>query len=933
MIKKLLPVFLVLAATVFGANVQIRDLATTITLASSNTFLIADGATQGTVKFNLAALPVITSTRATLAGLSVTGISTGVAVQTLGGVSAGDGLGALFYYNSASSATPNGVTIIQPTVGSGRWLIVLSNSLPAPTVSTLGGVFSSTAVANQYLTGIATDGTVTRAAITTANVSGLGTMAAQNATAVAITGGAINGAIIGATGPVAGRFSHADAVSGGYIGIGTGGTAFANFEADTAAASMRLFDTTSLGSNIILTTQADGVVGRNGMISSGEFYFKTGAYPGTTIGRMTSTGLNGMVIGQTTAAAGTFSNIIATSGTFGITQIDTIKLVPELGYPTGGSVTLRFDLKTNLYIPLTVDAAFNFSGMVSGSTMIATLKNSTAGTLTLSWPGTVNVTGTPLPTSLSPGQSVVVRAEAYGPALTDVFAQSVTANLSSATPSLVTLKALAGLSDGQQVVLLGYYAPGDGGGGLFFWDASNTATDNGGTVIQLTAGGTGRFCRVVAGTSITALKNATLDVRWFGAIPDGASTVTARVQAAYDAIPAAGSGCLYFPSGSYVFNTRVQCTGLKSITVKGDGVNATKMIYNTASDGMWEFDGSVDMHDIGFVNVNGTNPNPFVLISAYGALSKFHDLNFDAFYNVILIKISQSYVDVDEIKAFSLNGCQIWIEASGGRVSNCYLSAGDGNGISYWPCFIYRGLGGAPVTSLAVSNVTLRGAGPWTPYDGGTMRSTLLVSTDAGTVNESSFTNIFIDTTSGTGVPANTVGALFDGVSGAGTYIMGGFVLADFYINGAETGIKLDGVDSGAAKSVSGFALSNIYSLPNSGFGGVTIRGATSVNLNGTMPRGNGGGYGVLVQAQGSQWTENIWINGVQTASAPNATSCGVRCDGALIRNVSAMFGAWNSTSAPYSLVNGAAKANAISFTWPDSSGGMNFSGAVTPNQ
>lgn len=178
---------------VFGANVEIRNLTTTVVLPASNTFLIVDGATQGTGKTLMANLGQITGTRATLVALSVTGISTGVSVQTLGGSTIGDGAGSLYYYSSTSTATPNGTTILQPTVGSGRWLIVTNSAIPAPTTVTLGGVFSKAAASHFFLTGIGTDGMPSAATPTAADISGLGTMSLQAASAVAITGGTLSG--------------------------------------------------------------------------------------------------------------------------------------------------------------------------------------------------------------------------------------------------------------------------------------------------------------------------------------------------------------------------------------------------------------------------------------------------------------------------------------------------------------------------------------------------------------------------------------------------------------------------------------------------------------------------------------------------------------------------------------------------------------------
>jgi hypothetical protein len=58
---------------------------------------------------------------AALKALSVASIENNDAAIVLGYYSAGDGGGGLFYFDSASSTTDNGGTVIQPTVGTGRW--------------------------------------------------------------------------------------------------------------------------------------------------------------------------------------------------------------------------------------------------------------------------------------------------------------------------------------------------------------------------------------------------------------------------------------------------------------------------------------------------------------------------------------------------------------------------------------------------------------------------------------------------------------------------------------------------------------------------------------------------------------------------------------------------------------------------------------------
>ena len=59
--------------------------------------------------------------------------------------------------------------------------------------------------------------------------------------------------------------------------------------------------------------------------------------------------------------------------------------------------------------------------------------------------------------------------------------------------TIAALKALAVPASAVTYFVRGYYALGDGGGGFYYWKSTDTTADNGGTVIALTVGGTGRF--------------------------------------------------------------------------------------------------------------------------------------------------------------------------------------------------------------------------------------------------------------------------------------------------------------------------------------------------------------------------------------------------------------------------------------------------------
>lgn len=277
--KKLL--FLLLASVAFAANVQVRDLSITTVLPAANDYLLVDGVTNTTTKSLAINNVKQVATRAALAGLSVTNAGDQNSVYVLGGSARGDGQGALYYYNATSTATPDGVSIIQPTVGSGRWLIVNSIGLPAPSPTTLGGVFSKAAVTHQYLTSVGTDGSIGQAAVSTSDISGLGTMASQNASSVAITGGAINSTSVGSSVAASGSFTTATA--GTSFSVGGGLTPFSHLEVDKSGAFSRWLDTDGGGASIIVSS-ANGATGRPGIWSASTMYLTSGAsYSSPTI--------------------------------------------------------------------------------------------------------------------------------------------------------------------------------------------------------------------------------------------------------------------------------------------------------------------------------------------------------------------------------------------------------------------------------------------------------------------------------------------------------------------------------------------------------------------------------------------------------------------------------------------------------------------------
>lgn len=156
--------------------------------------------------------------------------------------------------------------------------------------------------------------------------------------------------------------------------------------------------------------------------------------------------------------------------------------------------------------------------------------------------------------------------------------------------TVATVAALKALTGGAfpTVTVLGYYAAGDGGGGLFRWSSADTSTDNAGTIIAPNAGGTGRWNRIYDQASA-------INVKWFGAKGDGvyAGEATA-IQAAIDLLTTGGR--LYFPLGTYlVSNLSITKSGIRFL---GESENGTTLKITTGSAGTYIIN----------VNLSGVGP-------------------------------------------------------------------------------------------------------------------------------------------------------------------------------------------------------------------------------------------------------------------------------------------------------------------------------------
>ncbi len=111
------------------------------------------------------------------------------------------------------------------------------------------------------------------------------------------------------------------------------------------------------------------------------------------------------------------------------------------------------------------------------------------------------------------------------------------------------MRAFVPRSENVIIQLTGYYTPGDGGGGYFYWDATSSEADNGGTVLAPAGTNVGRYFRLC--------EENVRNVRWFGAVGSGKKDDTNAIQNAIDSLPGSG-GTVRFPGGTYAITRTIE---------------------------------------------------------------------------------------------------------------------------------------------------------------------------------------------------------------------------------------------------------------------------------------------------------------------------------------------------------------------------------------
>jgi hypothetical protein len=169
--------------------------------------------------------------------------------------------------------------------------------------------------------------------------------------------------------------------------------------------------------------------------------------------------------------------------------------------------------------------------------------------------------------------------------------------------SVDTIADLRATTKAQPTVWVsGYYEKGDGalGSNIFEWDATSTEDDNGGTIIKLDSVATGRYKLRYSGS---------VNVKWFGAVGDGATDDTAALQNAINYSNSIGntltinagrylvSSTIYVGAGARIEGTNGRLTGIykKTVLITNTSLNPIIDISNLK----WGY--------IGGINLEGNN--------------------------------------------------------------------------------------------------------------------------------------------------------------------------------------------------------------------------------------------------------------------------------------------------------------------------------------
>ncbi len=247
---------------------------------------------------------------------------------------------------------------------------------------------------------------------------------------------------------------------------------------------------------------------------------------------------------------------------------------------------------------------------------------------------------------------------------------SKTAIVGVIVPTMAALRSMpvSNLTDKLVLTLSGYYTPGDGGGGLFIYNAGSSAVDNGGTVIKPSVG-PGRWIRSFTGA---------INVLFFGTKGDGSTDDTLAIQGAINALQSY-RGSVYIPRAAYKITTSLTLSaggGAGNPTIiYGDG-QATQIInacgsntptFSFAGVSYWV------LRDL-LLSGNSTNKNDGVLVCKDGSGNQSARFLIE---NVVACMAGRGFV-LQNTNTGTIRACKIWPSSNSGSFTvTPVVSGGD----------------------------------------------------------------------------------------------------------------------------------------------------------------------------------------------------------------------------------------------------------------
>lgn len=180
-----------------------------------------------------------------------------------------------------------------------------------------------------------------------------------------------------------------------------------------------------------------------------------------------------------------------------------------------------------------------------------------------------------------------------------------------------SIAALRALTPGVYNVVYvgGYYGITDAGGGIFLWKATSTTTDNAGTVITPTGGGTGRWVRALNSANV-------ISPEMFGTETNGTFDDATPIRAAMSYLNSLGGGKLLLGTATYNLaslgangalinnyaNVDIWGQGRSSILRVANGMNTSSASFVF---GIWPISSTASIGNVSYhsfvIDMNGQN--------------------------------------------------------------------------------------------------------------------------------------------------------------------------------------------------------------------------------------------------------------------------------------------------------------------------------------